>query len=327
MGFGIGSFGKIASGIGGAFKKAVPYYNQFAPMFGLPQMPDDTMRSVEGLGGIIEGLGSGAQVVGDAMLSPSDMGRHAGKAQAEMLKRGYPGTTAWEQLGAGQGGSAAATENRKLGVQQSMQQRELNTRSRIADKNALATIYPHLVKEHPHLAYAVGKTFATGAQSIGPNVSRAMSERQYDLQRLDRALTSEKISVDKFAAGTNRILSTIRGDEFEWRKTYESALLQFKDKEIAIQVTDLMKRVYETMGAKNAWSFIHNSIQNYARRGDHGAASFLRMFEGRFKDLTGVDLSPAFESGSATEPRTSAVPPRYRSSSQPSHRLRTRGRY
>ena len=86
-----------------------------------------------------DGLGGVAGAVGSAIPEITGIASTPGEKAKKFMSAAYPGTTPWERLGANAGGAvgSAATSGK---IQERMQSKELETRERVADKNARSSL-------------------------------------------------------------------------------------------------------------------------------------------------------------------------------------------
>nr|QJB20209.1 MAG: DNA pilot protein [Microvirus sp.] len=158
----------------------------------------ESASSVVG-GAIGSKLGDKIQGIPSA-LSASEQGQQA----ADYMNAAYPGTTAWDRLGVGGGGSTSATggqniEQMKIKNENKMQSRELVTRSLIADRQNLT----HLISSASSLGIPAIKEVI--------NAYRGAKSSDYDNPNLQaRELLPAKKHAD--ISKGNRDQANIKGE-------------------------------------------------------------------------------------------------------------------
>lgn len=222
---------------------------------------DDVSNAVGSISRLGAGVGGIANLAERFTKSAGDRGAAAGTAQRAYLDNAFPGTTPWERLGSSPGGSSAAVAERGQDFQEQQQMRMIGAQERIAERNALAQIIPSVIETHPQTAGALINRVAPGALPGAMTAGKAMQERRYELDKIWKttqlALQGKDVSTRQFNALTQRIQTDIQAGALDWKKTYEAAMLEFKDKEVATAITNMMAKVYQITGAGNFWNMIY----------------------------------------------------------------------
>ena len=266
-----GNIGKsLASGLGGVGKG-------LSSIFGLtiPRIPG-LSGITGGLGSILGGLGplgAGIGGISDLMAtppSPEDEGRRLGRIQRSFFKEAYPGTNPWEQLGTqGLGGATAATAER-------VNKRTLSNQKEIAEISARAAVAPELIRQFPEKAADVYNNLNPERGSVGPNLTGALSERQFafqkEMQSLQRQIELANVDVKVVEALTRRFALQLENRKFDFEQNVKVATTELKNKEVAYGIVNALSRMYDAMGS-NPWKTGRAAID--AAFGKAGGSTFL----------------------------------------------------
>ena len=262
----MGFLSKIGSGIGDVFSGIS---KGAGSLLGLPSSKDEsgaltsTGNIFSTIGGVSGGLGN---VLGpmaglaDAFTdkpSPSDMGEDYGKAQRAFMDAAYPGTNPWERLGTGQGGATSSVAEKGQDLQDRLNRRTLNTQREIANKQALASVAPAIIAQHPKSASAILGMITDGTTppgSIGeesPIGERDAAIRR-DLADTEMFFKRAKITNEQFANATNRFIYQLQSDRFDYEQAVKEVDVVFKNRELAHDYVRTMATAAESMGS-NPW--------------------------------------------------------------------------
>ena len=206
--------------------------------------------------GLLGGIGPDAENF-DAIKAGRDMGH----MQRGMMDKAYPGTNAWERLGTGQSGAQGYTEAMGRSHQKDLQSEELASRDRVANKQALASVAPEAIKQHPELA---GPLLAQlGATSVGPNLSKAMTERRFSFEQrvkdVELALNEREVNVSELNASTQRWMADIAEDRLNVEEAYKEAEILLGDKQAAIAHVQALSSAFNAMEG-DAWRSIMSRL-------------------------------------------------------------------
>lgn len=146
----MGFFSSIFSGIAKIFS---PVTNVVKKVFGFGQEKPNILQSgARAVGGSVVGsvgnalINKGTGIINNKIqgvptppgIPGAARGKQAGQNQADFLNASFPGTTPWEQLGAGSPMGQIASAGINAKTQQTLQRNELAMRDRIVDKQTKA---------------------------------------------------------------------------------------------------------------------------------------------------------------------------------------------
>lgn len=275
-----GAIGKAIGNIGGAITK--PFSSGLTDIMGsLGGMTSQITNMVSGLKGQLGGLqgiagpalgGLGAYGMGGwpglAMYGASLLGQggsggddsdgfnalgtghEMGLMQRAMMDQAYPGTNPWERLGTGQAGAQGHTEALGRNHQKRLQEQELASRDRVAQKAALAAVAPSAIQQHPEMAGPIMSQLGANV-SAGPNLSKAMSERRFAWEQrvksVEMALRNKEVDISEFNSNTQRWMTEIAEDRLNMDEAYKEAEILLGDKNAAIAHVQALSQAFSSM--------------------------------------------------------------------------------
>ena len=175
-------------------------------------------------------------------------GRDAGIAQRMMMDEAYPGTNPWERLGTGQAGAQSTTEGLNRSHQLRLQDQELASRERIAERQAMAAVAPAAIMQHPEMAAAIMGQLGANVPA-GPNLSKAMSERRFSFDKrvkdVELALQAKEVDIKSFSAETQRWMAEIAEGRLNVDEAYKEAEILLGDKNAAIAHVQALTQAFQ----------------------------------------------------------------------------------
>ena len=260
-------FGSIGKAIGGAFKGASNFGSEFFGQLGRG------FGSIPGLQGVQSILANRGGLLGNLAINyltdafgvgARYEGGRLGRAQRAFMDAAYPGTNPWERLGTGQGGAAGTVATAGQRLQDRLNKRTLSMQKEIADKNALATVAPAVLQQHPELAGPITKAIAPHVPTVGPNMKTAMSERRFQLDERIRtaevAVKRANVNVSAYSAATGRLMQQLESGKFEFAQSVKQFEAEVKNQEVAIATTNMMRQLYDSMSA-TSWKTIKAALE------------------------------------------------------------------
>ena len=293
-------FGGIGKAIGGAFKGASKFGGEFFGQLGRG------LGSIPGLGQVQSILANRGGLLGNLAINyltdafgvgAKYEGGRLGEAQRAFLDAAYPGTNPWERLGTGQGGAAGSVALKEQRLRDRLNQRTLSLQKEVADKNALATVAPAVLQQHPEMAGPITKAIAPHVTT--PHAAKtALGERRFQLDKRVREaqvlVQSSGVQVEGFKAATGRLAHQLESGKFEFNQAVKQFEAEVKNREVAIATTNMMRQLYDSMSA-TSWKTI-KAILEEAPGGSTG------IFQRLQKQIENLPAQPAPLPGSLRRP-------------------------
>lgn len=281
-------FGSIGKAVSGAFKGASKFGSEFFGQLGRG------FGSIPGLGSIQSILANRGGLLGNLAMNyftdflgvgAEYQGGRLGDAQRAFLDAAYPGTNPWERLGTGQGGAAGSVAIQGQRMQDRLNRRTLSVQKQIADKNALATVTPAVLQNHPELAGSLLKAIEPQFQSVGPNLKTSLQERRFQLDERIRsaevAVKTEGVEVESFKAATGRLAHQLEAGKFEFNQAVKQFEADVKNREVAIATVNALRQAYDTLGS-NAWKAFRTTLEEHGRL---EPSNLFQLLRARVRDL------------------------------------------
>lgn len=181
-------------------------------------------------------------------------GERYGAAQGAAMREAYPNTNPWEQLGSGQAAMSAGQSEREMYSQERLALKTLSMNKYVADKQALASITPAILEQHPELAQRLLSEVLPG-KSVGAN--------------LNTALGVEKNRREWFKASTGRLQYLLESERFEFDKVVADRVWT-KDQ------AQFLREVYESYNGNLRKALLSSLSDRQRELGKQSATDLLR---------------------------------------------------